>query len=59
MKEGDEKALHKIGEEIRRYRDEWLDSIREQIETDVVKMESDGFDPARGRGRGPKWADGA
>jgi len=58
MDEDDEEKLAAIAAEIRRYRLEWADSIRQGIEAEVAQMEADRFDPARGRGRGPRWADG-
>lgn len=61
MTEGPEETteqLAAVAEEIRRYRQEWADSVRRSIEAEVAEMEDKGFDPARGRGRGPRWADG-
>ena len=53
-----EAPLRGIADAIASYRAEWADRVRETIERDVRKMEAEGFDPARGRGRGPWWADG-
>ena len=58
MEAAEEQALRAAVDEIRRYRAEWADHMRQEIESDVRKMEAEGFDPARGRGRGPKWAEG-
>lgn len=55
----DEEALRELADELQRYRREWADSLREGIEAEATAMEAEGYDPARGRGRGPKWADGA
>jgi hypothetical protein len=58
-KETDEmKAAREIGEAISEFRLEFMDSIREKIDAEVDKVVEEGFDPARGRGRGPLWAEG-
>jgi hypothetical protein len=59
MEACDEEALRQAAQEIQGYRQEWADAIRSGIEADAAAMEAEGYDPARGRGRGPKWADGA
>jgi hypothetical protein len=48
--------LREIAASIQRYRQEWADRVRGEIEADVAKMEREGFDPGKGRGRGPWWA---
>lgn len=47
-----------IADTIRRYRQEWADTVRQSIEAELAKMEAEGVDAARGRGRGPRWAEG-
>lgn len=47
-----------IAEMIYDFRLEFMDRIRENFENELAQIEKEGFDPARGRGRGPKWADG-
>jgi hypothetical protein len=59
MEQTEEEALRELAAEIRRFRQEWADSIRQQIEADAAAMETKDYDPARGRGRGPKWVEGA
>ena len=44
---------------IQDFRAEACDKTRQDIERELAEIEADGFDPARGRGRGPWWADGA
>lgn len=50
--------VREIGAMISEFRAEVMDKIRTDVEADLAKMEEEGFDPARGRGRGPRWADG-
>ena len=59
MDASEEKALRAAIEEIGRYRREWADRLRQEIEAEVAELEAAGFDPTRGRGRGPKWMEGA
>ncbi len=59
MEPKDEEALRAIGQVLSQYRRAFLDSLRAGIESDVQKVEAEGFDPARGRGRGPRWAEAA
>jgi len=54
----DFEAAKEIGRMISEFRQEFMDRIRTGIEAEVVEMEAEGFDPARGRGRGPLWAEG-
>jgi hypothetical protein len=54
----DFEAATEIGRMISEFRQEFMDSIRTGIEAEVEKMEAEGFDPARGSGRGPLWAEG-
>lgn len=48
-----------IAEEIAKFRREFWDSLCTALDEEIDEMESSGFDPARGQGRGPKWAEGA
>ena len=54
----DFEAAKEIGRMISEFRQEFMDSVRKGFEDEVRKMEEEGFDPARGRGRGPLWAEG-
>jgi len=54
----DTKATRVIGKLISDFREEFMDSIREQIEAEADEVVGTGFDPARGSGRGPLWAEG-
>lgn len=54
-----EEKLRQFSRSLRELQRDWADAVRQGIEADVAKMEAEHFDPARGRGRGPKWADGA
>lgn len=49
------KAAREIATMISDLRKEAADRVREEVETDIKKMEEEDFDPARGRGRGPRW----
>ncbi len=51
-------ATRAIAEEISKFRDEFLDSVRISIEDELAEIEASGYDPARGNGRGPKWLEG-
>lgn len=44
---------------ISEFRQEVIDKVRNEIEQEVFEVELAEFDPARGRGRGPAWMDGA
>jgi hypothetical protein len=59
MDADDIKALRAIGDSLREYREDFVASLHERIELEVRKVEAEGFDPARGRGRGPWWAEAA
>lgn len=52
------KASRIIGEMISDFRQEFMDSIRQTIEDEADQVVRDGFDPGRGSGRGPAWAEG-
>ena len=47
-----------VAEMISDFRLEFMGRIREDFESELAEIEKQGFDPGRGRGRGPKWADG-
>lgn len=47
-----------IAELISEFRLEFADRIRENFEKELAEIEDSSYDPARGRGRGPWWADG-
>jgi hypothetical protein len=53
-------AAREIAKMISDFRQEVMDKTRQDIEAEQQKIEADGFDPARGRGRcpgGPRWAE--
>jgi hypothetical protein len=51
-------AARQIAELISDFRQEVIDRVRNAIEKEASEVESSGFDPAKGRGRGPKWVTG-
>lgn len=51
-------ALRKLAATISEFRKEYMDKARQDFERELAQVVEDGFDPARGRGRGPRWADG-
>lgn len=51
-------AARQVADLISEFRKEVADRVREAIEKEAAEVESSGFDPARGRGRGPRWLDG-
>lgn len=51
-------AAREIAKVIADFRAEVMDKIRCDIDKEADEIEASGFDPARGRGRGPIWADG-
>jgi hypothetical protein len=51
-------ATRVIGRMISEFREEFMDRIRQTIEDEADQVVADGFDPARGSGRGPMWAEG-
>jgi len=51
-------AARQVADLISEFRQEVIDRVRNAIEKEVSEVESSGFDPDRGRGRGPKWVDG-
>lgn len=54
-----EAELRKIGRAISEYRQEFLQRLTDSLDDEIEEMDRKDFDPARGRGRGPRWADGA
>ena len=51
-------AAREIAKLISEFRQEVMDRFRTDAERELAAIEAEGFDPARGRGRGPRWADG-
>jgi Sec-independent protein translocase protein TatA len=51
-------VARQVADLISEFRKEVADRVREEIEKEAAEVESSGFDPARGRGRGPRWLDG-
>jgi hypothetical protein len=51
-------AVREIATMISEFRAEVADKIRTDVELELAQMEAEGFDPARGRGRGPRWIEG-
>lgn len=54
----DEAAMAEIrgvAKVIEDFRAEFFDKIRTDTENELAQLEADGYDPARGRGRGPHW----
>lgn len=56
--EADTEAIREIARLITDFRKEFMAKFRTDAERELVAIEAEGFDPARGRGRGPRWADG-
>jgi hypothetical protein len=51
-------AARELAKTIADFRKEFMDKTHQDFERELEQMVEDGFDPARGRGRGPRWADG-
>lgn len=51
-------AARELAETISAFRKEFMDKTRQDFNRELQQVVDDGFDPARGRGRGPRWADG-
>jgi hypothetical protein len=51
-------AARQVADLISEFRQEVVDQVRNAIEKEASEVESSGFDPARGRGRGPRWVNG-
>lgn len=48
-------GVRAVAELISDFRAEVMDRIRMDVEEEIAQIEADGYDPARGRGRGPHW----
>ena len=55
----DEAALRSIAKNISEYRKEHLEALAGEVQQEMITVVKSGFDPARGRRRGPWWAEGA
>jgi len=55
----DEDAARLIAKEIADFREEFWGKICSDVESEVEELEENGYDPAKGSGRGPRWAEGA
>lgn len=53
-----EDAARELATTISEFRREFMDKAKQDFERELAQVVEDGFDPARGRGRGPRWADG-
>lgn len=51
-------AARELAATISEFRREFMDKTRQDFERELAQVVEDGFDPGRGRGRGPAWADG-
>jgi hypothetical protein len=51
-------AARQVADLISEFRQEVVDQVRNAIEKEASEVESSGFDPAKGRGRGPRWVNG-
>jgi hypothetical protein len=52
------KAARELAETIANFRREFMDKTHQDFNRELQEAVDEGFDPARGRGRGPRWADG-
>lgn len=50
-----ETEARKIANEISEFRKEWVASLANGVLDDMKKLEDEGIDPFKGRGRGPLW----
>lgn len=53
-----EEILRSIAKEISNFRREFMEQLFQGIVDERDEVVDSGFDPCRGRGRGPMWADG-
>jgi len=51
-------ALREIAELISDFRKEYVERLANSVAEEKDQVAKSGYDPARGRGRGPWWADG-
>lgn len=58
MSEADTEAARVIAEMISDFRAEWLESLGNALVKECDEVVESGYDPARGSGRGPWWAEG-
>lgn len=58
MSQSDEEVARVIAEMISDFRAEYYDSIRNALVKECDEIVESGYDPARGSGRGPWWAEG-
>jgi hypothetical protein len=54
-----EDEVRAVAEEIAKFRREFWDNLRSDIDNELDEIVSSGYDPAQGTGRGAKWAEGA
>ena len=52
------KAARAIADMISEYRKECIEAMRNTVVKECDEVVDSGYDPSRGRGRGPWWADG-
>ena len=50
--------VHEIAKLISEFRKEFYDGLVSGVIDEADEVADSGYDPARGRGRGPWWADG-
>lgn len=51
-------AARELAQTISDFRREFMDKTRQDFQRELEQVVEEGFDPTRGRGRGPRWADG-
>jgi hypothetical protein len=51
-------AANEVAKLISEFRAEVMEKYRTEFEREIAAIEAEGFDPALGRGRGPRWANG-
>ena len=51
-------AASEVAKLISDFRAEVMDKYRTEFELELAAIEAEGFDPAIGRGRGPRWVHG-
>lgn len=56
-KKTDLDSTREIGQMISDFRHEHMNKIAKEIEDEADEIVFEGFDPAKGRGRGPLWAE--
>lgn len=58
MDEDQAQALRAIADMISEYRRDYIDGLAQSVVDECQEVAKDGFDPARGKGRGAWWAEG-